>query len=419
MTRNRERCQQQVARSWHVPVSRRAFMGALVAAGAAGLCGCGVPGGTRRESEPAGRDEGPLLPTIEDRSASDRLTLAMVGDVLVHEGVWMSGETDGGYTFDHLFSQVKPWIGGADVALVNQETILGGTAMGLSGYPLFNSPQELADAEAAAGFDVALSATNHALDQGFAGIQATCACWRDRAEDVLCCGIAANEEDARSIPMVARGDVRLAVLNYTESTNGIALPVEAPWCVQLLERDRVAADVERARAEGADLVVVCPHWGQEYQAEPNDLQHTWSQWLLEWGVDAVLGTHPHVLQPAEVLVREDGHRMAVYYSLGNFISWQARKDTMVGGMAELAFERDAGGMHLAQASLIPLVSHLALSPAMTTYPVADYTEALAAANAVRRESGAADFSLAWCHAHCGEVLGAGYDAASGVCTLAA
>lgn len=401
-----------------VTLSRRSLMAAfgLGALGAAtSLAGCALP------NIPLGRtpDEQELPVILDDGPGTPRMTLAMVGDVLVHEGVWMSGEVEGGgFDFTHLFAPVAPLVARADVALVNQETILGGEALGLSGYPTFNSPQELGDAEAAAGFDVALSATNHALDQGFLGISRTCTFWRDRHPEVLYTGIADTAEEAAAIPFFNHDGLRVAVLNYTESTNGILAPEREPWCVSMLEQGRIAADVGRARTAGADVVIVCPHWGVEYRTEPTAGQREWAAYFLDLGVDAVIGTHPHVLEPMELMERADGHRMVVFYSLGNFVSWQSRKETMVGGLARLTFERQDGAVRPVEVELVPVVTHLGAGTALTTYPIADYTEKLAAGNHIRRTGGCDDFSLAWCHDFCREVLGAGYDAARGVATLA-
>lgn len=403
---------------------RHLLAGAAALAGAAVLGSAGCSLGTVGAASQAGPSEGGAraaagLATVSDTArAPRRVTISMVGDVLVHEGVWMSGERpDGTRGYDHIFAPVRDALAAADIAIVNQETVLGGAALGLSGYPLFNSPQEIGDAETAAGFDVACSATNHALDRGLPGIEATRAFWRERHPRMVSAGIADSEAAASEIPLIATAGAAVAILNYTESTNGIPVPAAAPWCVSLLNRDRVAVDVASAREQGADLVVACPHWGTEYLPQPTDRQREWAQCFLEAGVDAVFGTHPHVLEPVEVLSAPDGRAMPVFWSLGNFISWQARKDAMVGGLGEVCFEMDGGAPRLARVALTPVVSHLSLDTRMAAYPISSYSEDLAQANAIRHTEGCADFSLAWCHDHCSEVLGELYDPARGVLEL--
>ena len=399
------------------PVSRRAFIAALGLG--AGACCLSLATGCS-SGEPSGSSAASSLAVISDSEAAPRrLTLAMVGDVLVHPGVWKGGvRSDGTRNYDHIYAPLKPVFEAADIAMVNQETILGGDELGLSGYPSFCSPQEFGDAEVAAGIDVALAATNHALDKGYAGIEAELEYWRENHPDMVCCGIATSQEEYDAVPIVERNGIKAAILNYTESTNGIPIPSSAPWCVRMLERDKVAADVALAREQGADVVVVCPHWGIEYRYEPTDGQRDWAGFFLEQGVDAVIGTHPHVIEPLELLEDGSGHRMPVFWSLGNFTSWQARKDTMVGGLAQLTFEKGGGAVSVASAALTPVISHLSASTAMATYAISDYTEELAAQNGIRRTSGCADFTLAWCQDFCAQVLGEGYDREKGVFTLA-
>ena len=404
-------------------VSRRGFVSALAAGALLPLAGCaGFPGSQGPAAGSADAHAATNLATISDAAAApDRVSICMVGDVLVHPGVWMSGERgDGTRNYDHIYAQLAQTFTETDIAIVNQETILGGTALGLSGYPMFCSPQEFGDAEAAVGVDVACAATNHALDKGFEGIQAELSFWAEHHPDITCTGIFDSQERSATIPIVERNGIKVAILNYTESTNGIPIPASAPWCVAMLDRDRVASDVSAAREQGADIVIVCPHWGVEYQYQPNEAQRSWADYFLSLGVDAVIGTHPHVLEPLELLAGADGHTMPVFWSLGNYVSWQARKDTMVGGLAELAFERvaDGSGVRVTSATLTPVITHLAMDPSMAVYPIAAYTEELAQANRIRTQSGAGDFTLEWCHNHCAEVLGEGYDRASGVFTLA-
>lgn len=386
-------------------LTRRAFLSLASLAGLGALAGCSAP-------EPSRAPESAERATVYDEAAPDELSLLMVGDVLVHTGVWQSGErADGTRSYDHLFAQVADDVAAADLALVGQETILGGDALGISGYPTFNSPQEIGDAEVAAGFDVALCGSNHALDKGMAGIEAALGYWRSAHPEVLVTGIADSQAAFDALPIVEREGHRIAVLNYTYGTNGIPLP--QPWAVRQLDEAQIAADAAAVREAGAEAIVACPHWGVEYAAAPSDDQRRWAQVLADAGADAIIGGHPHVVQPFEVIESSEGRAVPVFWSVGNFTSTQPRKDTMVGAMAQVSLLFDGDGTcEVTSCALTPLVTHRAAGTAFTTYRLADYTEELAAANQIRGMSGCGDFSFQWCVDFCAERLGDAFDAAS-------
>lgn len=393
-------------------VSRRAAAAAALAALGA-LGGCALPGGLRA-SGGAGTIEPELVAVFDSDAPVTTASLMMVGDMLIHQGVWLSGERGGGiYRYDHFFTHLAADFSGADIAIVNQETVLGGVERGLASFPDFNSPQELGDAEAAAGVDVALGATNHALDHGFDGIRWTLDYWRARHPEMATPGIADTPEEAERIWIIERQGMAFAILNYTEFSNH-ELPAES-WCLRMLRHADLPGDVERARGLGADFVVACVHWGTEYVYEPDDGQLRWADELVRAGVDAVLGTHPHVLQPVDVYDAPDGRRVPVFWSLGNFVSWQIEKPRMLGGMAKLVFARHLDECRLVEWSLEPVVTHKATDPSMSVYRLSEYTEELASANAIRWAEGCGDFTAAYCRDLAVQILGDGYDA--GACIL--
>ena len=212
----------------------------------------------------------------------------MVGDMLIHTSVWKSGaRPDGTYNYDHFFANLADEFSGADISMVNQETILGGTEHGLEDFPYFNSPQELGDAEVKAGVDVAVSATNHALDHGFDGICWTLDYWHGTHPEVVVPGIAATEEEALEPKVVERNGIKVAIVSYTEITNLLSPPADKRWCLNILRDADIAADVARAREAGADIVVACPHWGTEYVYRPDDAQPRWASDFVDAGVDAI------------------------------------------------------------------------------------------------------------------------------------
>ena len=366
----------------------------------------------------AGRsDVGPLPP--ESAAAvtepappekKDTVSIVMVGDVLLHTPISQSGEMeDGSWNYDHLFANVKDAVEAADLALVNEEVILGGREMGLSGYPRFNGAFEVADAEVKAGFDVILQATNHALDMGKEGLLNDLGYFRSNYPDISVTGIydSAAARDAVCVREV--NGVKIAVLNYTYSTNGNAMPDGMPWAVAMLDESSVKADFEKAKA-AADFIIVCPHWGTEYSHDVSRYQRGWAEYFAELGADLVLGAHPHVIEPVEELTRPDGKTMPVFWSVGNFINSTAATgdgvaERMVGAMASVTLHvSDDGNVSVESYEAIPLVTHMVFgSGAPTTYFLSDYTEALAAeSEAGRRDP---DFSLEFIRALCESVLG--------------
>lgn len=339
--------------------------------------------------------------TEDNRQSDPEITLVMIGDMLMHTSVVASGEQeDGTYNYDHLFVHVADQIASADIAIVNQETIMGGDDLGFSGYPTFNSPTALADAEAAVGFDVILHGTNHALDKGAQAVLNCINYWEINYPQIAYLGINKSQEAQDEYLYVYEQDgLSIAILNYTYGTNGIATPSDMPYLVNYLDEEQVVSDIRRAQ-ELADFVIVCPHWGTEYNLETDSSQEKWTQIFLEEGVDLVIGTHPHVIEPVERVSDEDGNEMLVYYSLGNFVNGTSSSGSgvtnrMVGGMAEVTIGLDENGeAAILEYDAIPLVCHIADGDAFTVYYLEDYTQELAAENLIVLQD--EEFSLEKC-----------------------
>ncbi len=336
------------------------------------------------ETEPA--TEPPFEPITVD--------LIMVGDILAHEGVYNSGFfPDGSINFDHIFANVKDDIQAADIAIVNQEVVLGGTDLGLSGYPCFNSPTELGDALVTAGFNVILHATNHALDKGITGIDNTLNFWKKNYPDLPILGIhdeTFTDYETQDIYVYEKDGLRIAILNYTYGTNGIPIPQSRPLIVNMLDEEKVALDIARAK-EISDFVIVCPHWGTEYIYTPDSYQQKWTQFFYEHEVDLVIGTHPHVIEPVEWIEEEgNDHKMLVYYSLGNFVSNQDKQPRMLGAMAKVSITMDKIDdeyvVSISDYGVEPLVTHKLFGPgSITTYKLSDYNDTLAAKNRINSD----------------------------------
>lgn len=340
-----------------------------------------------------------------------QVTLAMVGDILLHTPVEKSAQReDGSYSYDAIFENTKELISSADLALVNQEVILGGSELGISGYPAFNAPYEVGDDLVEAGFDVICHATNHALDKGKKGLLNCISFWDTHYPAIQVLGIHDSSED--DLYIYEQNGIRIAFLNYTYSTNGVAMPDDMPFAVDMLtqgNQNKIIADIQRAEEE-ADFTVVCPHWGTEYRLTKDSSQEKWTKLFLENGVDLVLGTHPHVIEPVEYLTDEAGHEMLVYYSLGNFVNWTSSSgegiaNRMVGGMAQVTIEKDdAGNAFISDYGIKALVCHLTEgTDGVTVEQLSEYSEEKAASNAIVRQDPA--FSYEYCVNLCNDVWG--------------
>lgn len=305
----------------------------------------------------------------------NQVTLLAVGDNLVHEQVIQSGsKEDGSYNYDHLFLQLKDEFTNSDISIINQETILGGDLFPYSGYPVFNSPLEIGDAIAKAGFDVVLHATNHTMDRGEKAVFRTLEFW-ESYPDIVPIGINKTKEDRESIPIVTKNGIRIAMLNYTYGLNGYTLPKDKPYLVNMLtDKEQLKEDIKKAK-ELADFVIVFPHWGTEYVYEPDINQIYWTTLFAELEVDLVIGTHPHVVEPIEWITSKSGHKMLVYYSLGNYISYQKEAPRMLGGMAKIILSKEEGKVIIKDASITPIVTHYEKEPKFSygVYKLSDYT----------------------------------------------
>lgn len=332
----------------------------------------------------------------------EEVTLIMVGDILLHDPVEESARTDGGeYDFSAIFAHTREEIEAADVALVNQEVIIGGEELQVSGYPAFNAPYAIGDELVESGFDVICHGTNHALDRGKSGIVNCVNFWDQNYPDIAVLGIHGSEEDRDNLFIYEQDGIKIAILNYTYGTNGIELPSDMPYAVELLREDAVVADLQCAE-ELADFTIVCPHWGTEYNLGTDSMQRKWTQIFAENGADLVIGTHPHVIEPIEWFHEEEsGNDMLVYYSLGNFVNWTSgtgagTANRMVGGMAQVTIGRDGdGNAVITDYGVKALVCHVSDGfGGVTTYNLSDYTAELAAQNRIADQDSAFSYEYA-------------------------
>lgn len=351
------------------------------------VCGFAVSGHITKNLDgetPTAQTETTTAPAEETTNMISHVSLVAVGDNLIHNTLISAGEQeDGTLDYTSFYANIKNDISSADVAVINQETILGGSTFEYTGYPTFNSPWEIGTAAIDAGFDIFTCATNHSLDKGYSGIEQECKFFSEHPE-VVHVGTNISQEEYNSILYYEKNGIKFAILNYTYGTNGIPIPEGREWCVNMMDKDKITTDVKAAR-ENADVVIVFPHWGTENSTEVSDYQREYVSLFSELGVDIVIGTHPHVLQPVEWVTNETtGKKMLVYYSLGNFISHQTSLKQLCGGMAQIQIEKKGDEVSITSAKLTPVVCWYKSTNgkyAFSVYKLSDYTEELGTSHA--------------------------------------
>ena len=354
------------------------------------------------------KNEEQIIEENHEVKENEHVDLLMIGDMLIHKPVYKSGiQSDGSLNYEHFFENIQEDLDEAEIKIVNQETILGGSQLGFSSYPCFNSPQEIGDSEAKAGFNVILHATNHAIDKGFTAINNTMNFWEQNYPDIMILGLNKSQEEQNNIQIYEQNDFKIALLNYTYGTNGIPLPSDKPYLVNVLNEEKVTQDITLAKSL-ADFVVVLPHWGTEYRYTPDSLQQKYTNLFSKLGVDLVIGTHPHVLENIELITNDEGHQMLVYYSLGNYVSGQTKRDRVIGGMAKVSIEKDyeTGECFITEYELDPIVTQ---QGTYTSYKLEDYNDELAKENRIRNYSGCSNFNIEYINNLCTDILGESFN----------
>lgn len=271
-------------------------------------------------------DEGSSSEDSEGASSepeTSQITISTVGDIMVHDEQYWGAYDEGTdtYDFEPVFEHVKPYLEEADLAIGNFETTLAGEDRGYQGYPLFNSPDAIADALDYAGFDSIVTSNNHSLDMGEQGVERTVRQLNDRDFDVI--GTYEKTPEDRHVINEVDG-IEVAMLAFTESLNGMEAPyseTEVHNMVDTISEENLTEAIDAAKEDDPDIILTYMHWGPEYVEEPSEEQQAYAEFLADEGVDLIIGSHPHVLQRTEYIDSGD-HEAFVAYSMGNFVSNQ-------------------------------------------------------------------------------------------------
>lgn len=346
-------------------------------------------------------------------------TVLAVGDNLVQPSLLASGQSEtGDWNYDSVYANLKSDIQAADIAMVNQETPFTTDHSAVSGTAPYATPTEIGDALVNAGFNVVTSATALIDDNGSSMINETLNYWETSHPDVTLVGIHKSQTSTNTAKIVEINGIKIAFLDYTfpayGSQSGISdnsadttgssassgstatSSSSKGSMIDTFNTADVAAAIKQAKSS-ADCVIFSANWGKTEEPMPTEYEKEWANFLMEQGVDVVIGTNPNVLQPYGYLTDDSGHNMLIYYSLGNFVTGQETLKQLLGGMASFTIQKTVEGdqtsIQIQDATLTPLVMHYSYDTLeYAPYKLDDYTDALASAHSVRQSIGD-EFSL--------------------------
>ena len=327
--------------------------------------------------------------------------LVAVGDNLMHRSCTLSAKNaDGTYDFTKHFANMADIFKAADLAVISQDTVLGGIELGATSTEtgIFNTAVELADGMADAGINVVLAANNHIMDEGSAGLNTMMSYFSTKYPNITLLGVN-NSREAKDEPVyVETNNINIAMINYSYGSNQTADLDASPYLLNQYDEDWLADILKQAREE-ADFIIAFPFWGEQNSMDYTQEQERQAQFLADNGVDLIIGSYPHVVEPVKWITAENGDRTLVYYSLGNFQSIQNTVENMLGGQANITISKEEDGTHISDYSLDFVVTHYEQRESseyydiVTTYPLADYTSDLAARHGMS-VSGNDEFDLA-------------------------
>jgi poly-gamma-glutamate synthesis protein (capsule biosynthesis protein) len=250
-------------------------------------------------------------------------TLCFVGDLMCHSTQFNYAKVDAdSFDFTGVYKEVRKYLAAADLTVGNLETVIAGQKKGYSGYPYFNAPEDFVYALKDAGFDLLVTANNHALDQGWEGIKRTIEVIDENK--IHHTGTFISQEDRDSLRIFQINSIKIAILAYSENTNGLPIPKEKDFVINLIDEELIKKDIIKTRSKNVDIVLVYLHYGPEYNREPSEYQKNIVDKIIELGADIIIGGHPHVIQPFDFFKTNNTKLDSgfVAYSLGNFISNQ-------------------------------------------------------------------------------------------------
>lgn len=320
--------------------------------------------------------------TVEEKVAPINFTMTAIGDTLCHNTQYWDAYNSSTkqYDFSYVYDDIKDYTSSADITIGSLETTFAGEDRGYSNYPVFNSPDSLATGLKDIGVDVISLAGNHALDYGYSGICRTIDVLDNVGISHL--GTYKSAEDQDKILIKDVKGVKIAFINYTYGTNGIPVPSDKPYCLNLIDKDLISKQIKQAKEQNVDMIVACMHWGTEYKTSANDEQKELADFLFKSGVDIILGNHPHVLEPMEkkTITLDDGSTKDVFvvYALGNFTADQRAEITRDSAILNLDITKDSDGKILInKVSYVPIYMYKNSAAKVHKFKILDIEKSIA------------------------------------------
>ena len=320
--------------------------------------------------------------TVEEKIEPINFTMTAIGDTLCHNTQYWDAYNSSTkqYDFSYVYDDIKDYTSSADITIGSLETTFAGEDRGYSNYPVFNSPDSLATGLKDIGVDVISLAGNHALDYGYSGICRTIDVLDNVGISHL--GTYKSAEDQDKILIKDVKGVKIAFINYTYGTNGIPVPSDKPYCLNLIDKDLISKQIKQAKEQNVDMIVACMHWGTEYKTSANDEQKELADFLFKSGVDIILGNHPHVLEPMEkkTITLDDGSTKDVFvvYALGNFTADQRAEITRDSAILNLDITKDSDGKILInKVSYVPIYMYKNSAVKVHKFKILDIEKSIA------------------------------------------
>ena len=322
---------------------------------------------------------------IEDEKEEEDINIKMsvIGDIMCHNSQYKDAynSNTGEYDFSYVFEDIKQYVDTADIAVGNLETTFAGKERGYSNYPRFNTPEKLAWDLKDLGIDVVSTANNHCMDTNYTGLVSTIK-YLDEA-GISHTGTNVSKEDQNKILVKDVNGIRIAFLSFTYGTNGIPIPTDKDFAVNLIDENFMLEQIELAKEQEPDLICASMHWGIEYEKKQNSEQERLVNLLFEHGVDIIFGSHPHVLQPMEkkTITLENGDIKDVFviYSLGNFMSGQTKENTRDSIILNLDITKNGktGKVSFDNVEYIPIYMYKSQTGKIHRYKILDIEKSIA------------------------------------------